>query len=124
MKLSDIQSAPRRRHSLRGSLEIRACSLVCSIQDTAAFLKRKASWVRPMRSLYMEELSDGVRKDQISALACSCLFYRLENDAKALQSLRMTEIPSQKNRVASCRLIERCVVAGPWMEILQVHELA
>lgn len=43
-------------------------------RECAAFLKRKTPLLWPMRGLEGENLSDGVPKDQISALAHSYMF--------------------------------------------------
>jgi hypothetical protein len=71
-----------------------------------------------MRSLKVEILSDGVWKDQISALAYSCLFRRLESDAKAGHTLDRNTWGGD-NQVAVWALqiilhgLERFVTAGP-----------
>jgi hypothetical protein len=53
------------------SLGIRAYSRLLLILEGAAFVKRKTPLLWPMRGVVYEKLSDGVPKDQISALAHS-----------------------------------------------------
>jgi len=51
--------------------------VIVNPRECAAFVKRKTPLLWPMRGVVYENLSDGVPKDQISALAHSYMFAKV-----------------------------------------------